>query len=80
MKQCDKERCVSRKYREARQPTRLFIHTCERHPALPGVQHPDGVVEKQALSASTVFFPPFFPSVGVLLSYTILPIRDLLLH
>lgn len=75
MKLCYKERSVSGKHREARQPTRFFIHTCEQHPVLPGVKHPNRVVEKQTVLAHPTisrfffFFPlPFVGRVALLRS------------
>ena len=69
-KLCDKERRVSGKHREVSQPTRLLIHTCERHPVLPGVQHQN----------RTIKFFPSLPSVEGLPSNSTPPIRDSMLH
>lgn len=52
---CDKERGVSGKHGEERKPARLFIHTCERHPALPGIQHLHRIEEYQALLVQCLF-------------------------
>ena len=63
MRLCDKGRGVSGKHGEARQPARLFIHTCERHPALPGLQHPrrrEGKTASAHVSRNSPFVSPHF--------------------